>query len=222
MKVELNEVKIRTMATRLREVLGRDALSHGRALEALSAVLGYKTWDLLSGLLKREVRPAVLVTAAVPLYLEAFSTGAEGYGPAWAMLTLDQTLLDRMQALQAFCKEQSLSHVAFDLEPDLWQGDQLEEGGAEEEDCGPFDMDPARLYVTAEGFWLRALPCRGSGATETRLLRFLDLIEGLSGKNSARLGAYNGVLAWSVTCAPDVFVRQLVEEKALSAEHRPA
>lgn len=219
MKVELNDVKVRAMATRLRDVLGRTTLGQGRALETISAVLGYKTWDLLSGMLKREALPRVEVKAPVQLYLEAFATGPEGYGPGWALLVIDQSFLDELLSLQSLCKEQSLSMAVIEREPVQWQGDQLEEGL--DSDDEQFAMEPAKLYVTSEGFWLRAVPDHGYGATETRMLRIADLVAGMAGAHCEHLVKHQDVLVRAVSTSTDDFVRQLVGEKALGTEYLP-
>jgi hypothetical protein len=227
MNVELNEQKVRTMATRLRDVLGREQLGQGRALETLAALFGYKNWDLLSGMLKRDAEPAFVLAKPVTLYLEAFSTGPESWAsdPDWAKVLIDQAFIDQLLALQALCKERELSHVAACGDP-TWQGEHRDDDDADEEegdddDEAPVCMDSGHLYVSTHSWWYHAVPRHASYAIETRLLDIGQLLDALAGKTTAQLKWFKDVLVLGSSYSPEQMVRQLVDDKALDAAYLP-
>lgn len=224
MKVELNEQKVRTMATRLREALGRDQLGQGRALETLAAVFGFKNWDLLSGMLKREATPAFVLAAPVTLYLEAFSTGPDSWSsdPDWAMVVIDQAFIDQLLALQALCQERELGHVAAFGDP-TWQGEHRDNEDADEDaDETPVSMDSGHLYVSAHSWWFHAVPRHASYAIETRLLDINVLLDALGGKEMPHLKRFKDVLVLGSSYSPEQMMRQLVDDKALDSSYLPA
>ena len=90
MDITLNEKKVREMAARLRDALGRDRVSQGAALEALSKAFGERNWDTFSGLLKRAAPMPVKLAKPVALYVNAHSCDEWAPGPSWCKLVVDQ------------------------------------------------------------------------------------------------------------------------------------
>ena len=223
MKVELNESKVRTIATSLRAAIHTGHVTHSKVLEVLAASLGFRNWDTMSGMLKRESRPTLTLAQPVKLYMQVFAT-CEGDGPDWAQVVIDQVFIDQLLSLQALCDDRRLSHVATFGEPNLWQGDHREEPGADS-----INFDSTQLYITARGWWFRATPKHTSYACETRVVDIEMLCAALVSKAST---AY---LAWhssTVAGEPPVlvsasmgntqeFVQDLVDDGALSAHYLP-
>lgn len=223
MKIELNETKVRTIATSLRLAIHTGQVTHSKVLEALSASLGFRNWDTFCGMLKRESGSGIKLANPVSLFVEVFATG-DGDGPAWAQVDIDQAFIDQLSSLQSLCEDRKLAHVATFEEPTRWQGDQLDEPL---EDV--LNFDSSQLYVDTKGWWFHAMPRHCSYVCETRVVQLDMLIAALTRKTSTPY------LAWYPSKAagePDVLVassigatlavlHELVEEKALSLSYLP-
>lgn len=223
MKIELNESKVRQIATRVRAALFEGQPTHSQLLELLSSALGFRNWDTMSGILKRESQPRLVLERPVTLYVEVFATGLDD-SLDWAQVVIDQVFLDQLLSLQALCEDQRLSHVASLGEPALWQGEHREHND------DPVNFDSSHLYVDARRFWFRALPRHYSSAFETRSVDIEMLKAALVHKVSC------GPLAWYADrskAGPDVlvasstgntlgFLNELVEDQALARSYLPA
>lgn len=223
MKVELNETKVRTIATGLRAAIHAGHVTHSKVLEVLSASMGFRNWDTMSGMLKRESRPTLALTQPVKLYVQVFATG-DGDGPDWAQVVIDQVFLDQLLSLQALCHDRRLSHAATFGEPSLWQGDHREEP-----DADSISFDSTQLYITARGWWFRATPKHTAYACETRVVDIAMLRAALTSKVSTPYLAWHSssaegeppVLVATPMGSTQGFVQELVGDGALSAHYLP-
>lgn len=221
MKVELNEAKVRTIATSLRMAIHAGHVTHSKVLEVLAASMGFRNWDTMCGMLKRESRPALSLAQPVKLYMQVFATG-DGDGPDWAQVVIDQPFIDQLLSLQALCDDRRLSHVATFGEPALWQGDHREEP-----DVNAVNFDSTQLYVTARGWWFRATPKHASYACETRVVDIEMLCAALTGKASAQYLAWHPssrageppVLVSTSIGTTQGFLQELVDDGALSVHY---
>lgn len=221
MKVELNETKVRTLATSLRMAVHTGHVTHSKVLEVLAASLGFRNWDTMSGMLKRESRPSLALAQPVKLYVEVFATGG-GDGPDWAQVVIDQVFVDQLSSLQALCDDRRLSHVATFGEPTLWQGDHRDEP-----DVDAVSFDNTQIYVTARGWWFRATPKHTAYACETRIVDIEMLRTALTAKVSTPYLAWHPssvageppVLVASSLGTTQGFVQALVDDGALSVHY---
>jgi hypothetical protein len=223
MKFELNENKVRTIATNVRMAMHDGHVTHSKLLEVLAASLGFRNWDTMSGMLKRESLPKLTLQQPVQMYVEVFATG-DNNGPDWAQVVIDQALLDELLSLHALCEDRKLSHVASVGEPTLWQGDHREEPADE-----AVYFDSTHLYVAGRGMWYRALPKHSYGACETRIVDMGMLSDALARKVSTPYLAWHAsslageppVLVASSTGNTLSFLKELVQDEALSANYLP-
>lgn len=171
MQIEINSKYVRNMAERI--VKNFPQVEKPTALEMVAQSLGYRNFDTLSGLLKKEAKAlrksnvSQLLAKPVMLWMESFVVGDYGNGPEWVNVELTAEYLESMLKQRDFCKERNLSHTSEWADPTDWQ----------EEPSNPFNMRDWQLYVTEDSFWFRAHPKHCDYAVETRAVSFEELLK---------------------------------------------
>jgi len=208
MEVQLNDVKMREMAGRLRKALGSEHdLSHGKALEALSQVFGHKTWNLFSSMLKREEPNNINFGHTVVMYMRAFSCGNSCSGPDWAKIMVDQSFLDQLLEAQRFCVDKNLEGITVAVGPECWQ----------ENERLPLRIVDESLKVGQYNCWFRGVPKHSSSAVETRDMDIEDFLTALTTRvSSAQFLWVNDVLIYDPDGEIEEFVDMLVDAGELA------
>ena len=214
MDIQLNDKTVRAMAERLRSAIGGEQLPQGKALEALSLVFGYKNWDTLSGMLKREAQPKFRLAVPVELYVGAFSTDEFGSAPRWAQVTLDQAFIDKVLAMQALCVGQDLTETPASVEPERWQGDDSED---------PWNIQGAALCVGPASWWFSGFPKHCSYTVETRMIDINSMLTVLAKKTSTEhLAWFKDLLVYDSSGEPTQMLEALVDEDELLESYLPS
>lgn len=175
----------RTLATRLQNA-SSPKMARAEALEKISKIFGFANWDAFNGVLlqtqpeksdaaalyskeflgkaKRfrwEEKPPVL-KEAFTLCWEAFAVDSSG-GPAWAMLTIDQSFLDTVQAAQTKVIRANLGAICQNCAVTAW----------DESDRNR--MRGEGLHVSEDSLWISSYSKASGIATETRSLYLAEL-----------------------------------------------
>ncbi len=207
----VNEKKVREMAGRLRQAIGKEAVGHADALELVSQTLGYPNWDTLSGMLKRESRavpPGVRVARPLTLYVEAFSCDEWAEGPSWAKVTIDQQFVDTVLELQALCTSQKLDQVSRSWFVEKWGDD------------GQLRLQGEDLQVGPRSWWIRARPKHADYDCETRMLDISWLLDCLQKGHSTDFITRKGdVLLYDGSGQTAGLLAQLVDEEQLDESY---
>lgn len=227
MEIILNETSVRAMAHRLRTHLRSSAsveCSLAMSLESTAKMLGYKNWDTLIGMLRKEGTPedviarrlvewnhwgwrakAPIVNKPFTFMWEASACSEWGEGPAWAKVEVTQELVNKIHRLQTQCLEQKFESTQVDYMPEEWNnGDE-------------YRIQGEKLVVDRMSFWLRGYPKHADHAVETRMIDikdFFDVIEKGEQASTGYLAWADGVLFKDGSSAKN-FAQGLVDDGCL-------
>lgn len=185
MDISLTEITAKQMASRLREAIGRESLTHSKSLEVLARTLGHPNWDTLAGLIKRDATteaqaPYFKLVSPVTLYIGAFAVSEWGDSPDWARVDIDQEFIDVLLEMQALCKDGKLNEAARYWNID-WDQSVVSR------------MDACQLLVGTRSWWFQAYPKYADYACETRMIELEQLFAVLGDATRPS----DGCLAWS-------------------------
>ncbi|MDO8414831.1 MAG: hypothetical protein Q7S87_01320 [Agitococcus sp.] len=212
MHIELTSTSVNQMANRITEAFpqqGKPAV-----LEMLAYGLGYRNFDTLSGVLKKEKAarkqtqtngvPLGLLSTPVALWLECFSVDKGMDSPQWVAYSLTTMNLTFILEQQAICIAKDLDAVKFSEEPTSY-------------DQGFFvaDIPSWSMFVSKTSFWFRGIPKHCDYAVETTLIEIARVItllkERTEGTKDFRwIGSQlyhdgqNAAALWEMTHAGDV------------------
>jgi hypothetical protein len=177
LSIELDKPKVRDMADRLRWAVEGTQLSHSQALEILSKTLGYRNWDTLSGILRRDTPVVNFETLAasyldepVTMYLSVYACDDFGDSPSWAAVTIDRAWLATLFRLQALCIEQRVDSTALALGPDEWASSET------------FRIRSETFEVSEAHWFFKGFPKHADYAVETRMIDTARMLEALKAK----------------------------------------
>lgn len=210
MEIQLNETSARDMALRLRTAVGEDNLPQSKAFEALSQALGFKNWDTLSGVLKKNEshRPkGFALDKPVDLFM-ACTTTSDYPVPDYCKVSLTVEFIERMLQLQRQCNELDLSEVREWNCAAQWGGKDADMGEGED-----WRMDTVEFAVGKASMWFSAEPKHASYRIESRSIDIALLVKALeTGKSPDEyLVWHDGRLLHESTSDMNYFVQVLTD-----------
>jgi hypothetical protein len=185
MNIELTSKSVNQMANRILEAYPHQAKP--AILEMLACGLGYRNFDTLSGVLKKEKPtakqgkgtrlPPHSLSAPVMLWLECFSVEDGMDAPQWVNYQLTSQCLQVLLEKQAMCVSKDLEVVKFCEEPSAY-------------DQGFFvaDIPNWSMFVSKTCFWFRGFPKHCDYAVETAKVEIAELLAMLMSRIAVHSG----------------------------------
>lgn len=206
MIIELTSQSIREMADRI--VMAYPETGKPRALEMLSTAFGYRNFDTVSGLLKKEQAGNPGFTPFT-LYFAMRATTEWAPEPNWACKDITPAFVQQLQGYVAQCKESGLTSLRVDCTQvtDMCLDD-WDEGTDDE----PFNVHYWTLTVTPTRFWFSATPKHAEYEVETRAVYLEDLQRLIDKAPESESVSRHGNVAFATNVDVRCFVDTMLQE----------
>jgi hypothetical protein len=210
MDITINEKSVRRMANRMRKALGNEVVTQSKAFEAVAQTLGFKNWDTLAAMLKKEVVPTFVFNEEIELFIDTFSCDEWCSAPSWSAVKVNQAFIDQILELKTLCVSRNMEHATRSVDVVEW--DESEE----------LNVCYDELYVDDHRWWFHASPKHSDYAVESRAIYIDDFLETLLTKKNVRGFEWrNGVLFYDPSEDVSGLLETLVHYERLDESFLP-
>lgn len=203
------------MAKRIRAAAVPLEVTHSKSLEILAQTLGYRNYDELSGLVKKQMADERALKAPVipdfksfEVMVSAYACDTWGEGPSWARFTCDKDFLGQILELQEMVKRKNLSVASCDTGPE-WDNQET------------YRIRNDEMKVSNTEFWFHANPKHASYSVETCPIDIALLVQAALGtlpRHLDNIGFADNILFCASDESAESFARGLFENAEIDID----
>lgn len=215
MEIQVTPKSLRAMAKRIRAAAAPLVVPHSKSLEILAQTLGYRNYDELSGILKKQLEderalkaPCIPEFQPFEVMVSAYACDTWGVGPSWARFTCDKAFLTQILELQEMVKRKKLSVASCDDSPE-WDNQET------------LRIRNDELKVSDTEFWFHANPKHASYSVETCPIDISLLVQAALGTLPRHLdcmGFADNILFCARDESAESFARGLFENEEIDID----